>query len=154
MGEANEDNIYFIDAYSKTFPTEDRARIFEYLFKTENGTLSPSIRGSHLIEKCRALCIILRKVFPSVAAEDSVFWESGLGSIDEGELDVFIARFREYEKKYAGKAEASEPYLKLAEGIDEALAHRTPEEGNTPEEVIRYRDRLFAVLLKAQGFFR
>lgn len=62
--------------------------------------------------------------------------------------------FREYEKKYAGKAEASEPYLKLAEGIDEALAHRTPEEGNTPEEVIRYRDRLFAVLLKAQGFFR
>lgn len=101
-GEANEDNIYFIDAYSKTFPTEDRARIFEYLFKTENGTLSPSIRGSHLIEKCRALCIILRKVFPSVAAEDSVFWESGLGSIDEGELDVFIARFREYEKNLVG----------------------------------------------------
>ena len=102
MGEANEDNIYFIDAYSKTFPTEDRARIFEYLFKTENGTLSPSIRGSHLIEKCRALCIILRKVFPSVAAEDSVFWESGLGSIDESELDVFIARFREYEKNLVG----------------------------------------------------
>lgn len=61
--------------------------------------------------------------------------------------------YREYEKKYSGKEEASEPYLKLAEGIDEALAHRTEEEGRTPEEVIRYRDRMFAVLLKAQGFF-
>jgi len=61
--------------------------------------------------------------------------------------------YREYEKKYAGKEEASEPYLKLAEGIDEMLSHRTEEEGKTPEAIIRYRDRLFAVLLKAQGFF-
>ena len=43
--------------------------------------------------------------------------------------------------------------LQLAEGIDETLTHRTAEEGKTPEEVIRYRDRMFAVLLKAQGFF-
>lgn len=61
--------------------------------------------------------------------------------------------FREYEKKYSGAETASEAYLRLADGIDEALAHRTSEEGNTPQEVIRYRDRLFAVLLKAQGFF-
>ena len=32
--------------------------------------------------------------------------------------------------------------------------HTTRSDGKgTPEEVIRYRDRLFAVLLKAQGFF-
>lgn len=96
MGEMSEDNIYFIDAYSKTYPTEDRARIMEYLFKTDNGTLSPSIRGDHLIEKCRALCLILRKVFPSVAAEDGLFWESGLGPLDENEMYIFIEKYNKY----------------------------------------------------------
>ena len=59
--------------------------------------------------------------------------------------------FREYEKKYSGKETASEPYLALADGIDAALSHRSPEEGRTPEEVIRYRDRMIAVLLRAEG---
>lgn len=96
MGESNEDNIYFIDAYSKTFPGEDKARIMEYLFKTENGQLSSAIRGKHLIEKCRALCVILRKVFPAVASADNVFWESGLGTIDESVFDSYVERFNEY----------------------------------------------------------
>lgn len=100
IGEINEDDIYFIDTYSKTFPTEDRARIMEYLFKTENGVLSPSIRGEHLIEKCRVLCIILRKVFPSVASANGVFWENGLGEIDEGALDDLIARYNDYLNRY------------------------------------------------------
>lgn len=102
MGEANDENIYFIDTYSKTYPTEDRARIMEYLFKTDNGQLSPSIRGEHLTEKCRALCLILRNVFPSVAAENGVFWESGLGTLNEDEINVFIERYREYERSLEG----------------------------------------------------
>lgn len=59
--------------------------------------------------------------------------------------------FREYEKKYGGKEAASEPYLALADGIDEALANRKPEEGRTPEEVARYRDKIFAAILRAEG---
>ena len=59
--------------------------------------------------------------------------------------------FREYEKKYSGKETASEPYLALADGIDEALANRKPEEGKTPAEVARYRDKIFAAILRAQG---
>lgn len=96
MGEENADRIYFIDPYSKTYPTEDRARIMEYLFKTEDGVLSSSIRGDHLIEKCRALCLILRKVFPSIAQSDERFWESGLGPIDENEMYIFIEKYNKY----------------------------------------------------------
>ena len=59
--------------------------------------------------------------------------------------------YREYEKKYAGATEASEPFLKLAEGVDEYLEHRTSEEGNTVEDVIKYRDKMFVTILKAHG---
>lgn len=39
----------------------------------------------------------------------------------------------------------------LGDGVDEAIAHRTEEQGNTVEGVIRYRDRMFAAILKEQG---
>lgn len=61
--------------------------------------------------------------------------------------------FREYEKKYSGKTEATPEYLALADGIDEALVHRSEEQGRTPEAVITYRDRMIAEILKAQNMF-
>lgn len=59
--------------------------------------------------------------------------------------------FREYEKKYSGKETASPSYLALADGIDEELARRPVEKGRTVKEVIEYRDKMFAEILKAQG---
>ena len=61
--------------------------------------------------------------------------------------------FREYEKKYSGKDQASEEYLALADGIDEAMAARTARQGRTPEDVIKYRDMIIAEILKAQHMF-
>ena len=39
LNNLNPENIYFIDTYSKTYPDEDRARIFEYIC-TQNANLS------------------------------------------------------------------------------------------------------------------
>lgn len=61
--------------------------------------------------------------------------------------------YREYEKKYMGKESASPEYIALAEGIDEALERRSEEQGRTAKEVIVYRDRMIAEILKAQNMF-
>lgn len=70
-----DDRVYFIDAYSKTFATEDRARIMEYLMRgywMEDDTL---VYGEHLLEKARFLCVLLRECFESVEDEDVLPWE-------------------------------------------------------------------------------
>lgn len=46
-----------------------------------------------------------------------------------------------------GKA-PEEADLVLADGVDEAMAHRTEEEGRDEESVIRFRDKMFAAILK------
>ncbi len=59
--------------------------------------------------------------------------------------------YREYEKKYAGAEKASDDFIKLAEGVDDYLAHRSEAEGKTVDEVIKYRDKMFVKILQAQG---
>lgn len=39
----------------------------------------------------------------------------------------------------------------LADGVDAEIANRTEEQGNTVEAVEKYRDKMFAAILKAQG---
>lgn len=72
-GEVNPELVYFVDAYSKSYPTEDRARIFEYLVSSAGEPAfieSPVLRA-----KAERLCEIIRLTFPSVAAADDVAWE-------------------------------------------------------------------------------
>lgn len=66
-------NAYFVDAYSKSFPTEDRARIFEKL--VESGGDPYFADSPVMLEKARTLCRIIREHFPSVAALDHASWE-------------------------------------------------------------------------------
>lgn len=84
-----DDNVYFIDAYSKTFATEDRARVMEYLMRgywTEDETL---VYGNHLLEKARYLCVILRDCFDSIGQGDVLPWEIYL-NIDPTEFDYLL----------------------------------------------------------------
>lgn len=72
-GEVNPELVYFVDAYSKSYPTEDRARIFEYLVSSAGEPAfieSPVLRA-----KAERLCEIIRLTFPSVAAAVDVAWE-------------------------------------------------------------------------------
>ena len=62
-----------MDAYSKSFPTEDRARVFEKLMDSGG---NPYFADSPvLMEKARTLCRIIREYFPSVAAIERASWE-------------------------------------------------------------------------------
>ncbi len=67
------EDAYFIDPYSKSFPTEDRARIFEKLM--ESGGDPIFTESPVLMAKARTLCHIIREFFPSVAAIDRASWE-------------------------------------------------------------------------------
>ncbi len=68
-------DAYFVDAYSKSFPTEDRARIFEKLM--ESGGEPYFADSPVLMAKARHLCALIRETFPSVAATVRAPWEVG-----------------------------------------------------------------------------
>ncbi|MGM9647431.1 MAG: hypothetical protein ACI3YH_04810 [Eubacteriales bacterium] len=71
--EPDPADAYFVDAYSKSFPTEDRARIFEKLM--ESGGNPYFADSPVLMAKARTLCRIIREYFPSVAALERASWE-------------------------------------------------------------------------------
>lgn len=73
----NPDGVWFVDAYSRTLPTEDRARVLEYLY-------DPDLRQTihdypHLTAKARYLCALIRHCFPS-CADGALPWETGLAT--------------------------------------------------------------------------
>lgn len=71
--ESDPADAYFVDAYSKSFPTEDRARVFEKLMASGG---DPYFADSPvLMEKARTLCRLIRRYFPSVAAVERASWE-------------------------------------------------------------------------------
>lgn len=71
--ESDPADAYFVDAYSKSFPTEDRARIFEKL--VESGGDPYFADSPVMMAKARTLCRIIREYFPSVAALERASWE-------------------------------------------------------------------------------
>lgn len=90
-GESRQARIWFIDSYSRSFPTEDRARIMEYLFDPYADGLSEALQSPHLLEKARFYSYILRQCFPSCAASSQpIYWETYLGTIDENAVASFL----------------------------------------------------------------
>lgn len=72
----NIDNIYYVDGYGRTFPTEDRARIFEYLLGTDKDEQLPECFGSVNIQnKAKRMFEEIRKYFDSVD-DSQMYWES------------------------------------------------------------------------------
>ncbi len=59
--------------------------------------------------------------------------------------------YREAAKKYGKEPDPVD--LILADGVDEQIKNRAPEEGQTVEEVIRWRDKMFVKILKLFGKF-
>ena len=75
---ADANNAWFIDAYAKSAPTEDRARVLEYLYLGYDW----DFQSEGLRNKAKFLTAALREVFPSVAACDyPVLWEQMFGVI-------------------------------------------------------------------------
>ena len=79
--------IWFYDNYSRTFPTEDRAVIFQILYDSYiNGKLDFNM-NENLLRKARYYAVIIRQNFVSCKNSDTLPWEKYLGEIDMHEFD-------------------------------------------------------------------
>ena len=81
--------IWFVDAYSKTFPTEDRARIMELLFADKRSALLDS---SHIMEKAQYLCAVIRKCF-NIPESTVLYWERFVDKKDIASFSDRMERF-------------------------------------------------------------
>lgn len=76
---------WFVDSYAKSFPTEDRARIMEYLIMTyeakqrgDDSFGTPYFSGTHLGEKAALLCRLLRESFDCLQDAPMLPWEEAV----------------------------------------------------------------------------
>ncbi len=84
-----EDTVWFINAYSRTFPIEDRSLLFEHSYPGAVAYLV--IRDyPHLLTKARALHALLRMAFPSVQAVQEAVWEQGMERMGQQELEGLL----------------------------------------------------------------
>lgn len=64
IGESNINNVYFVDSYANTYPTEDMARIFENICNTNEDSMLNTY--PNLYKKGVYLRDIMYKHFPSL----------------------------------------------------------------------------------------
>ncbi|MGM9680779.1 MAG: hypothetical protein ACI3XR_04665 [Eubacteriales bacterium] len=83
--------VWFVDPYSTSYPTEDRARIFENLYTNQTALFE----SPYMQAKAEYLCALIRAAFPSVAESDSVSWEM-FGRIT---IDDFMDELEEYQEQ-------------------------------------------------------
>ena len=81
--ESKDKNVWFVDGYARTFPTEDRARIMENLFNPAEDGIAEILRFDNLQTKARLYCYILRECFASCDTDAVLYWETHLGTIDD-----------------------------------------------------------------------
>lgn len=69
------ENRYFVDSYSATYPSEDRARIFEYATQEDCGYVFES---EHMQDKLSTLCMAIRNAFDLHDMAQPYIWEQYL----------------------------------------------------------------------------
>lgn len=75
------DSVYFIDPYSTTFPTEDRARLMEYLLANSWGVPDSSFASSHLQAKLSYYFQCIRDTFDTTGWPEQTSWEQALSRV-------------------------------------------------------------------------
>lgn len=71
--------IYFIDDYSKTWETEDRSRLFEYLMMAGLGLGDMSrYEGTPLMDRAAYMCEVIRETFTCINDNTECIWERPL----------------------------------------------------------------------------
>lgn len=73
-----------------TFATEDRARLFEYMFMPEDGWISWHIDYDNLKYKARYYALMLRNCFESCKKVKNPVWEEYVGNVTQGEFASLI----------------------------------------------------------------
>lgn len=76
---SDDPNAWYIDAYSRANPAEDRARVLQYMYRGD----SSYFESKNLQDKGIFLITVIRKVFPSIAeCDEPVLWEKMFGIDD------------------------------------------------------------------------
>ena len=73
--EGDMDSVYFIDPYSTTFPTEDRARLMEYLLADMESVPPDYFASVHLQEKLGYYFRCIREKFDTSDWPEQTSWE-------------------------------------------------------------------------------
>ncbi|MBR1845805.1 MAG: hypothetical protein IJ792_04315 [Oscillospiraceae bacterium] len=76
--DGDTDSVYFIDAYSTTFPTEDRARLMEYLLSDVDYGPPDYFASDHLQEKLTYYFQCIRTKFDTTNWPEQTSWEQML----------------------------------------------------------------------------
>lgn len=71
-------SIYFVDGYSMTYPSEDRARIFENIAVCSPDNLPAYFRGTGMQLKAAYLCACIREAFDCITDDTVLFWEKSI----------------------------------------------------------------------------
>lgn len=73
---ANKNNSYFVDSYSQTYPTEDRARMFEYLMYPSE--YEDFFESEHILHKVSRYFELIREYFDTTGWPEVTVWEERL----------------------------------------------------------------------------
>lgn len=76
--EGKTDTIYFVDPYSTTYPTEDRARLMEYLLMDTEGDVPSLFESVHVQEKLEYYFQCIRAVCDTEGWTEPPVWETRL----------------------------------------------------------------------------
>ena len=76
--EGNVESVYFVDAYATTFPTEDRARLMEYLLRDADAEPELYFASSHIQQKLTYYFRCIREVFDTTGWPEQALWEAKL----------------------------------------------------------------------------
>lgn len=75
------DSVYFIDPYSTTYPTEDRARLMEYVLAGSWNGPDSSFASVHLQAKLSYYFECIRNTFDTIGWPEQTSWEQALASM-------------------------------------------------------------------------
>ena len=123
----NLDDIYFIDTYSRTFPGEDRSRVFEF-FGSESCKEDWLLESEPLRRKARVLLDYCRDFFMDYGGHDF----AGGFSLNASDIDAFRERLLKFTEE-----EGIEIPEKPAIEIDAELP-----EGYFTEAILDVADRM------------
>lgn len=87
--QAQPQRVWYIDSYARSYPLEDRARIFEELF-TAGDSLPECFISPHLMTKAKYLCALIRAAFPELAFGPAPIWEKHIPAPAGGDWSEYL----------------------------------------------------------------
>ena len=78
--EGDVDSVYFVDPYSTTYPTEDRARLMEFLL-SEPDSVPDYFKSRHIQSKLDYYFQCIRQKFDDSAWPEQTSWEKALSDV-------------------------------------------------------------------------